>query len=184
MAVAQGATTGDFIRTLPALLESELPPDTTPPEGAEGAAAMALVTSLMMSFDCMLTYGAWLNQLVDRARRGDDRALFNAIRIDRSVICGPTGAARLSMAILRGETKFQDAVVRAWSQKLGVRGATNFRKIRLVLRVLVDAGAGSLTDSELYDLFVRALGLYTPDAGARKNLRKFVDGYMKEMSTT
>ena len=88
------------------------------------------------------------------------------------------------MAILRGEAKFQDAVGKAWTQKLGIRGAANFRMMRLVLDVLVHAGAIQLTDSQLHEVFVETLRLYAPDASAKKNLRKFVDGYLKEMSTT
>ena len=64
LALAGGAVTSDFIRLLPEMLESELPPDAKLPDATDAALAMALVTSLMKSFECKLAYGVWLNQLV------------------------------------------------------------------------------------------------------------------------
>ena len=54
--------------------------------------------SVQYSLFCILYYGCFLNELIARARAGDDEALFNAIRIDPTVIGCQSVIERISKA--------------------------------------------------------------------------------------
>lgn len=67
------------------------------------------------------------------------------------------------------------------------REQANFQKMRLVFEVLHEVGASRLSDSQLHQLFVEELDLYSSNAksgGNAKALRKFADTYMKRSTTT
>lgn len=51
-------------------------------------------------------YSTTLCDLIGRARAGDDEALFKAISVDPSCLCGPTGGVRLSRAVFETDTRF------------------------------------------------------------------------------
>jgi hypothetical protein len=50
------------------------------------AGIFGLTLSMHNSLRCVLYHGCFLNELIERVRAGDDKALFDAIRIDRTVI--------------------------------------------------------------------------------------------------
>ena len=59
--------------------------------------------------------------------------------------------------------------------------------MRLILKVLSEAGATRLSNKQLYQLFVEELDLYTSNSmggGVESSLRKFADTYMKKKATT
>lgn len=59
--------------------------------------------------------------------------------------------------------------------------------MRLIFRILSEAGATRLSNDQLYQLFVEELKLYTANSaggGVEKSLRKFADTYMKQYATT
>lgn len=139
------------------------------------------------SFRCVLYHGCFLNELIQRIPHGDDKALFDAIRIDPSVIGCKTVMARISKATLLQEVRFFSKLKAALTGKIAKREQANFQKMRLVLEVIREAGGSRLSDQHLHQLFVEELNLYSGNAkggGSAKALRKFAATYMNKSSTT
>lgn len=151
------------------------------------ATCLGLSLSLYNSLRCVLYHGCFLNDLIERVRKQDDKALFEAIRIDPTVIGCPSVNVRISKAMLLQDTPFFKQLKAAINGKQVKREQANFQKMRLVLEVLHEAGATRLSDDQLHELFVEELKLYSAHAqggGSAKALRKFCDTYMKKNATT
>lgn len=150
-------------------------------------ATMGNGMSLLNTLRCVLYHGCFLNELIERVRAGDDKALFDAIRIDSTVISCPSASLRISKAALLQDNRFFAKLKAAINGKLAKREQANFQKMRLVLEVLHEAGATRLSDAQLHELFVEELKLYFGNAkggGNDKALRKFADTYMRKNTTT
>ena len=143
--------------------------------------------SMRNTLRCVLYHGYFLNELIERARAGDDKALFDAVRIDPTVIGCPSVVHRISKAALLKDEKFFGDLKKAINGKMAKREQSNFQKMRLVLEVLHEGGATRLSDAQLHELFVEELKLYSGNAkagGNGKALRKFADTYMRKNTTT
>lgn len=146
----------------------------------------AIQTSVANSFRSLMVYGCYLNDLMAQAQSGDSSALFKAIRIDPTVLSCRTTAVHLMLAETVGDRKFRAKLKAALDGKFGKRENANFKKMRVVMRVLADVGAGRLSDDQLYELFVKELRLYTANSKSRdviKALRRHADQYMKVNAT-
>lgn len=137
----------------------------------------------------LMVYGYYMNDLVKIARdnkntrKGDD-ALLKAIRIDPCVIGCITASSRLSYAVLFDDKKFLRKLQNAMTGKLGARESKNYQKMRLVLQVLHEAKADQMSDSELNDLFVEQLKLYSDTQGtSEKNIKEFRYSFQKQKNT-
>lgn len=153
------------------------------------AGYISLGLSIYNSLRCVLYHGCFLNELIERVRADDDddKALFDAIRVDPTVIGCQSVINRISKAALLREVNFFTKLKAAINGKQVKRDQANFQKMRLVLEILHEAGATRLSDAHLHELFVEELKLYTSNAeggGSAKALRKFCDTYMKKSSTT
>lgn len=143
--------------------------------------------SAFHSMRCILYHGCFLNELIRRARTGDDKALFDAIRIDPTVMGCKSVIERISKAALLQDKRFFAKLKAALDGKMAKREQANFQKMRLIFEVLHEAGAARLSDAQLYKLFIEELNLWTATEGGGDNvkaLRKFADTYMKKKSTT
>jgi len=139
--------------------------------------------SAYYSLLCILYHGLFLNELIDKVRTGDDKSLFKAVRIDPTVIgCKPV-IARFTQATMQNDDDFKKDLINALNGKKSGREQANFQMMRLILEVLHEAGASRLSNKQLRQLFVEELRLYARDADP-KNLRKWVDTYMKKNATT
>ena len=143
--------------------------------------------SMRNTLQCVLYYGCFLNDLIERVRAGDDKSLFDAVRIDATALgCWPV-VERISKAALLLDEEFFDALKNAINGPMAKREQANFQKMRLVLEVLHETGATRLSDAQLHELFVEELKLYAGNAsggGNAKALRKFADTYMQKNTTT
>lgn len=151
------------------------------------AAFFGATLSVFHSLRCVLFHGCFLNELIDRVRTGDDKALFDAIRLDPTVVGCKSVIERISKAALLHDKRFFAKLKAALNGNIAKREQANYQKMRLVLEVLYEAKSESLNDNQLYELFVKALKLYSwneRDGGNAKALRKFADTYMKQNSTT
>lgn len=143
--------------------------------------------SVFHSLRCVLYHGCFLNELVERVRTGDDKALFDAIRLDPTVIGCKAVIERISKAALLQDNDFFSDLKRALNGKATKREQANYQKMRLVFEILHEAKSEKLNDDQLYELFVKSLNLYSwneREGGNAKALRKFADTYMKKTSTT
>jgi len=118
-----------------------------------------------------MLYKRSLCALVAEIREGDDNALFDAVRVDRSAVSCPTIAARISQAELLGEKRF---FLRLRSALKGPskKHWEGYRDLRYSLAVLREMGFDQLSDAELEHLLVDVLKVYPKSYTARKNLRK------------
>jgi hypothetical protein len=151
------------------------------------AATFRLGMSMYHTLRCVLFHGCFLNELIERVRTDDDKALFDAVRIDSTVVGCMSVSNRISKAALLQDNRFFAKLKAAINGKLAKREQANFQKMRLVFEVLHEAGASRLNDAQLQQLFVEELDLYASNAkggGNAKALRKFADTYMKKSATT
>ena len=100
-----------------------------------------------------------------------DRALFDAVRLDRTIMACPTVAARISKAELQNETKFFQHLRNA------LKGPSrkhwdSYRDLRFSFAILREMNFDSLSDDQLEQLFMDTLKLYPNTPNARRNLRK------------
>jgi hypothetical protein len=150
------------------------------------AGIFGLSMSMLHTLRCVLYHGCFMNELIERIRTGDDKALFDAVRIDPTVIGCISVSFRISKAALLRDNSFFAKLKAAINGKMAKREQANFQKMRLVFEVLHEAGATRLSDSLLHQLFVEELKLYSSNAkggGNVKALRKFADTYMKKSTT-
>lgn len=151
--------------------------------------ALGLSLSVYNSLRSLMVFGRSLNDLVCLVRangRDADAALFCAVKIDPSVLGCPSVLSRLSRAVLTNDQVFLKALKRSLLGKLTKREDKTYQRMRLVLYVLSDSGAGRLSGDQLYKLFVEELRIYskTLEGDPVKALRKFADQYIKAASTT
>lgn len=146
-----------------------------------------LIISLYNSMQCVLYHGCFMSELIQRIGSGDDKALFDAMRIDPTVIGCKVAISRISKATLLKDNRFFAKLKASMNGKMAKREQANYQKMRLVLEVLHEAGAKRLSDADLKLLFIEELKLYSSNSsggGSEKALRKFADTYMKKNTTT
>jgi hypothetical protein len=132
---------------------------------------VGLVYSLQRTILSIMIYQKTLNQLVEEVRQGLDDSLFDAVRLDRSIVAAPTIAARIARAELRQDKRFFErlrSAIKGPSQKHWEA----YKDLRFALYTLRDLGFDNLTDDQLVDLLVNQLKVYPDTFGAKKNLRK------------
>jgi hypothetical protein len=165
-----------------------------PPSRAEAIELMPVIAvffgaslSVFHSLRCVLYHGCFLNELIDRARDGEEKALYDAIRLDPTVVGCKPAIELISKAALLQDKSFFAKLKAALNGNIAKRKQANYQKMRLVLEILHEAKSEKLNDDQLYGLFVKTLKLYSwneREGGNAKALRKFVDTYMKQNSTT
>lgn len=109
-----------------------------------------------------------------------DKAILQAIRIDRTVMGSKAIIGRISRAILTSDEKFLKKLNSAMNGKLGKRDASTYQKMRFVLQVLLEADAPKLNDKELKELFVKELNLISDtQCSSEKNAGEFARNFKK-----
>lgn len=132
---------------------------------------IGLVVSLHKSIFSIMIYQKSLSALVEDVREGNDEALFNAVRIDRSITSCPTIADRIAKAELMGDKQF---FLRLRNALKGVSGKhmVAFQDLRYAFAALRELGFDKLSDQQLETLLVDQLKVYPNTYNARRNLRK------------
>lgn len=152
---------------------------------------LSWLNSISNSFRCLLVFGCYLNELIARVREGDDQALLDAVRIDQTVLGCPSVMSRMSRAIILDEQKFLEKVRKAMLGKFTIREQKNYQQMRLVLQVLLEAGAPKLTPEDLHELFVGELNLVRGDGSSKSDkgnvanaLRQFAYQFIKQKAVS
>jgi hypothetical protein len=128
--------------------------------------------AIMGNLDCLVIYGAYLNDLIVQARQGDAKALLKAIRIDPSVPTGPTARSLLSAAVVMNDDEFLAEVRKAMAGKTG-RQASYLKKFRFLMQILYEAGALGSPTKEI-EALVFEVGAYNDQPGASKNVTELI----------
>lgn len=149
---------------------------------------LGVTYSLSLNFKSLLTFGLYINELVTIARKGgkdSDKALFNAIKIDPTVIGCPSISKRISQAILEDDQNFMKRLKKAFQGKFTKRENRVYQLQRLIMQVLLEANAPALGAEDLYKLFVEELKIASKDRDSdigdvANNLRQFAYQFMKQ----
>ncbi len=154
------------------------------PDGQELslAAALAVVASFQRSILSIMLYKRSMSALVEEVRKGNDKSLFDAVRIDRSALTCPTIALRISKAEIRNERHFFDSLRKALKGP-SKKHWEGYGNLRYSLAVLRELGFDAMSDAELEHLLVDVLKVYPKSSAARKNLRRqfYESGKMKTL---
>ena len=143
---------------------------------------IGLTVAMHRNILSIMLFHRTLDKLVEEVRAGNDAALFQAVRIDRSIVACPTFADRIARAEFDNERMFflhlrsslKGPLKKHWEM---------YKDLRYALFMLRELGFNKMSDVQLEDLLVHKLKLYPNIPSARKNLRKqFTES--KKISTT
>jgi hypothetical protein len=137
--------------------------------------------SIFKSMQSLMVYQKSLSRLVEEVRDGSDKALFDAVRIDRAIVACPSIANRICFAELQGDKKFFIHLKKALGGP-SRKHMVSLDALRYLLYMLVDAGADHLSSEDLEQIFVEKTKLYAQVPGAQKNLRKHYDHTKKKFN--
>jgi hypothetical protein len=131
-----------------------------------------LVIVLQRNILAIMLFHQSMGGLVESVRQGDDAALFNAVRVDRSVLLASPCADRLSKAEMLNDKDFLRHL------RSAIKGPTKkhmeaIQDLRYSIVALRECGFDRFSDADLEALFIRTR-LYPNSAGALKNLRKHI----------
>jgi hypothetical protein len=132
---------------------------------------VALAYSLQRTVLSVMLFQRSLSGLVQEVRESDSMdALFNAVRVDRTVMNCPTIADKIARAQMRDDRYFFQRLRNALKGPTQKHWAA-YCDLRYSLYVLRDLGFKSLSDAQLEKLLVHTLKVYPDTPAARKNLR-------------
>lgn len=132
---------------------------------------LALAYSLQRTILSVMLFQRSLSGLVKEVRDDDNMdSLFNAVRVDRTVLSCPTIADKIARAEMRQDKRFFHRLRNA------LRGPTQkhwaaYCDLRYSLFVLRELGFDKMSDAQLEQLLVHKLKVYPDTPSARKNLR-------------
>ncbi len=140
---------------------------------------MAIV--LQRNILAIMLYHKSMGALVDEVRQGNDMALFDAVRVDRSVLLAAPCADRLSRAEMLNDKEFLRHL------RSAIKGPSRkhmeaIQDLRYSIVALRECGFDRFSDADLEKLFIRTR-LYPNSGGALKNLRKHIH-LARRLSTT
>lgn len=153
---------------------------------------IGLSFSLYLTYKSLLTFGLYLNELLAIVENGGasaDKALFNAIKIDPTVVGCNCVSKRVSQAMLEDDQKFLKKLRSAFQGKFTKRENRLYQLQRFVLQILLETGAPKLNSEELYELFVEQLKIATGDRNSdigdvSNNIRQFAYQFIKQKSVS
>lgn len=140
---------------------------------------LALSYALTRTIQSMARYGRSISGLLEDVRvRGDQAALFKAIRADRAVVGCPTAMQVISRAQMRDNKLFFTRLRAALTGPSG-KEWPQFDPLRYTFILLRELDL-AFTRTQLEELLVDGLGLYKAGKGdARKNLWAQYTRFMK-----
>lgn len=141
----------------------------------------ALTMAITYQRSSIAIFSQSLNHLVEKARDGDDDALFNAVLVDRSVVSTPSVARRIQIAQLTEDNSFMDKLAKAITKTKPRRPAEKHDDLRYMLEVLdEEIGLENITHEKLYDTLSDGLELYS---GSTDGLMKLIQRRNQKLRT-
>jgi len=132
---------------------------------------VALVMSIFRSIKSIMIYQKSLSTLIEEIRQGHKKALFDAVRIDRTMLACPSIIHFISMAELKRDNKFFPGLKNALKGPSAKHWGAQ-EELRFMMQALVEGGVTGFTGDNIEQLFVDHLKLYLKTPGAQKNLLK------------
>ena len=128
-----------------------------------------IVISFFRTMKSIMVYQKSLSTLIEEVTQGRDKSLFDAVRIDRTIVGCSAVKYRISMAEMTNDKKFfrhLNNALKGSSKKHWV----GQEELRYMMQALVETGADQLNGKNLEQLFVEHLQLYPKAPTAQKNL--------------
>lgn len=122
------------------------------PELTDEEEALALVCfmAMMGNFEASVSYGVPISTLVELVFKGDDEALFKAVRTDRVSVAVEPIAERIALAQMTEDHSFMDRLAKAITQTKPVRPKTDLDDTRFLLNLLEDSvGLDNLANKDI-----------------------------------
>ncbi len=139
---------------------------------------LSVLQALSGSLECLALHGCYLPDLVASVRdNGDDKALFDAVRIDPLAATSPTIAKRLGIAVAEGDESFLRLFRLAMQGKTG-KQARFLKGFRFYLQVLHETGELERPIKEIR-ADVLKLRLYANGPSASKNVTELIRKFRK-----
>jgi hypothetical protein len=145
---------------------------------------VGLQYALGRSLDCFMAYEWYLNELIAKARNGDDKALFKALGADRAVVACPTVAHRFALAEIQGDSDFLSKAAKAIASGLNEKN-TQYMDLRYLLPLLEKQNVlEGLSQEDAYHLFVKELRVYPDSDDGGKSLHQFLYRWRRRRHST
>lgn len=127
----------------------------------------SLVISNSYQIESISIYGEPLSQLLERAKNGDDEALFRGVWVDRSLIFNPWVKNRIQSATFLDDSSFLSELSRSISRVRPRKSKEELDDLRFMHHVLEEnMGRQKLSYEKQFELLVDDLELY-PDEGKK-----------------
>lgn len=143
---------------------------------------IGLTVALQRNVLSIMLFHRTLDKMVEDVRAGKVESLFQAVRLDRSIVACPTFADRIAKAELENDKMFF-LHLRSALKGPSKKQWEAYKDLRYALYMLKELGFDKMSDAKLEDLLVHKLKLYPNVPSARKNLRKQFNE-SKKISTT
>lgn len=130
----------------------------------EQALISTIVIAVINQVSAISMFNTTVNKLIEQANNGDDKALYKAIMVDRSVLTTPSVAKRIQLAQLKKDHPFFKKLSKALVREQIRRPAKKLDDLRFMITALNDnANFSSLSNNDFYRLLVDDLELYSTD---------------------
>ena len=113
---------------------------------------------MLLNILALMSHGASMVTLVQRALDGEKQALFNAVQVDKTVIHLDGIHAQIRKAQLSGDAEFLRLLAKSIAAK-NLDKSFKYRRLWVLFSVLDEGGFLELPRSDLFDLF-ESLGVY------------------------
>lgn len=136
---------------------------------------------LINSVTAISLYGTTMNRLMKRATEDDDKAFFQAVRVDRSVISYKGMTSRIARAEIEEDEDFFNNLRNALTAKIG--NLADYSALRFILIVLHEHNAlEDISQKDAYELLAKELHLY-PQTGENpvSSLWQYIDRWKKDI---
>lgn len=159
--------------------EEEKPVNNDQIEYFKKSNAVLSVLNVTLSLFSQIANSITLTELKQDISKGDDKAIFKAVTIDKSILYLDEVKARIITGQLTGDSKFFTKLAKAIAdnplKKIGQHGKTY-----AVLKLFWFMGLYKLTNEELYD-FLKSCGLIPP--AYPYAFEKFIQRHIKNKDT-
>lgn len=144
-------------------------------------AFIAIWYALLRSLESIQVYGRSLSRLVEDVVQGSDKALFDAVKMDHSILGNPHIQRRIAIAEMKLDKKFFSQLANSIKGR-PLKYSPDLWQIRYLLSLTHEIGLlDSLTMEDAYELYCLELKVYS-DKGADPagSLWKFINRWKKD----
>lgn len=131
-------------------------------------------------------YSKSLQELTKEVENGSDRAFFEAMLVDRTILTCPPFADRMALAEYQSDEEFFQKIGKRLRQGAPTKKMKTYVPLRVCLYVLEQENClASLSEKRAYELFCQELKLYPDDVegDASRSLQRFIQRWQSDRAT-